>query len=388
MKKILVLLACILMVATSCRQDDYIVYAEEEEIKGDNTPGSIVGMYILNEGNMGSNKCTLDYLDLSATGGTLTYLRNIYAERNPGEVKELGDVGNDIEVYGSKLWMVINCSNKVEVADAATCRKLAKIDIPNCRYLTFHDAYAYISSYVGPVEVGGDARLGRVYKVDTLTMQKVDSITVGYQPDELCVVGNRMYVANSGGYLIGRYDRTVSEIDLATFRELRKIDVEINMHRCRSDRYGQVWVSSRGNYYGVAPTLSWLSADGGTMEKRGSLDVCVSDMCIVGDSLYFVGVSFSQATMQNTKCYGIVNVKTHQLVTQTLSSSPEIDDIELPYGIIVNPQHRDFYIMDAKNYISSGSLLHFGANGTFLWKVRTGDVPSQAAFVPGGEKEG
>lgn len=60
---------------------------------------------------MGSNKCTLDYLDY--VNGY--YIRNLYSERNPNVVKELGDVGNDIQIYGSKLYVVVNCSHKVEV---------------------------------------------------------------------------------------------------------------------------------------------------------------------------------------------------------------------------------------------------------------------------------
>ena len=43
---------------------------------------------MLNEGNMGSNKCTLDFF-FDYTKGT--YYRNIYAEINPNVVKkELG----------------------------------------------------------------------------------------------------------------------------------------------------------------------------------------------------------------------------------------------------------------------------------------------------------
>jgi len=53
----------------------------------------------------------------------------------------------------------------------------------------------------------------------------------------------------------------------------------------------------------------------------------------------------------------------------------------MPYGIIVNPISRDFYLMDAKNYVSSGSLLHFKADGTFDWEVQTGDIPGHATFV-------
>ena len=75
-----------------------------------------------------------------------------------------------------------------------------------------------------------DAEVGAVYKVDTLTMKVVDKVTVGYQPDELAVVHGKLYVANSGGYRNPNYDRTVSVIDLKTFKEERKIDVAINLH--------------------------------------------------------------------------------------------------------------------------------------------------------------
>ena len=68
-------------------------------------------------------------------------------------------------------------------------------------------------------------------------------------------------------------------------------------------------------------------------------------------------------------------------MTNTLSTAPEILKIRMPYGIIVNPLQRDFYLMDAKNYVSSGDLLHFNADGTFDWKVKTGDIPGHAAFL-------
>jgi hypothetical protein len=369
------------MLLSACRHDDYIIYSIDEDTGGKTVKSEIMGMYLLNEGNMGSNKCTLDYLDLSGNTETVHYYRNIYAERNPSTVKELGDVGNDLKIHDNKLWMVINCSNKVEVATADSCRRLAKIDIPNCRYIAFDDNYAYVSSYVGPVQISTNTQLGRVYKIDTRTYQKVDSIEVGYQPEELCIVGNKLYVANSGGYRIPQYDHTISIIDLSAFKEEKKIDVADNLHRCRADHYNQLWVSSRGTYNGTPAKLFWLEPDKqGEMTVKDNLPVAVSDMCIVGDSLYFFGVEWSYVKMENEISYGIINVRTHQLITRQLSEAKEIESITLPYGLIVNPAHRDFYIMDAKNYVSSGELLHFHADGTFDWRVWTGDIPAHAVF--------
>lgn len=370
------------MALASCREDEQVQPSQKEEPGKETTVSRVLGMYVLNEGNMGSNKATVDYLDLSSKSGKVEYLRNIYAERNPTAVKELGDVGNDVKVNGEKLWMVINCSNKVEVATADSCRRIGQVDIPNCRYLAFNGRYAYVSSYVGPVAIDPNAPLGCVYKVDTTSLSIVDRVTVGYQPEEMAVVGNKMYVANSGGYRVPDYDRTVSVINLDNFREERKIDVAINLHRCKADSLGQVWVTSRGDYYENSPKIYWLAPDkNGEMQLADSIDRPVSDFCIVGDSLYYYGTEWSYVTMSNTVSYGIINVRTHQIVTETLSQADEIRNIEVPYGIIVNPIDRDFYIMDAKNYVSSGQLLHFLADGTFDYSVWTGDIPGHAAFL-------
>jgi hypothetical protein len=355
---------------------------EDINTGGKTVKSEIIGMYLLNEGNMGSNKSSLDYLDLSGKDATVHYLRNIYSERNPETVMMLGDVGNDIQIYGSRLWLVINCSNKVEVAQANDAVRIGKVDIPNCRYVTFKDRYAYVSSYVGSVYSGSTSPLGSVYKVDTLSLQKVDSCSVGYQPEEMAIVDNKLYVANSGGYLVPKYDRTVSVVDLITMREERKIDVAPNLHRCRADRYEQLWVSSRGDYERNNSCLTWMQKNAyGKMEVGGRLDVAVSDMCIVGDSLYYYGSEWNEEAQRNTVNYGIINVRTHEVLKTTLFGAKEIAAMRMPYGIIVNPENKDFYLMDAKNYVSSGSLRHFFADGTFDRKWTTGDIPSRAVFV-------
>ena len=372
-----------LLLLSACRQDVMIVPMEKSDPGGKTQKGDIVGMYLLNEGNMGSNKSSLDYLDLSDS--TAHYYRNIYSERNPSTVMSLGDVGNDCQIYGSRLWLVINCSNKVEVARADDAVRIGKVDIPNCRYVTFKDGYAYVSSYVGSVYATSQSPLGSVFKVDTLSLQKVDSCAVGYQPEEMAIIGNRLYVANSGGYqgMTGQgYESTVSVIDLASMQEAEKIEVAPNLHHLKVDKNNQLWVTARGNYMDEESTIWWLEPDAnGEMKVGGHLDQPVSDLCIVGDSLYFYGSQWSEVTMTNTVTYGIINVKTHQVVNTSLSDAPEISKIRMPYGIIVNPIHRDFYLMDAKNYVSSGELLHFLPDGTFDWKVKTGDIPAHAAFL-------
>ena len=172
--KLFVLYAILVALSiTSCRDDNFVPVVIDNVIEEAETDKVMNGMYVICEGNMGSNKCTVDYLDLSSTDGMVHYMRNIYAQRNPNTVLELGDVGNDIQCYGSRLWLVVNCSNKVEVCTADSLKRIGQVNIANCRYVTFSNGYAYVSSYVGPVNVDANAQIGRVYKVDTLTLEKV-----------------------------------------------------------------------------------------------------------------------------------------------------------------------------------------------------------------------
>lgn len=334
---------------------------------------------------MGSNKCTLDYLDFVQG----YYVRNLYAERNPHVIKELGDVGNDIRVYGSKLYVVVNCSNKMEVLDARTGVRISQVDIPNCRYVNFYRGHAYVSSYVGPVQLNNpNAVKGAVYKVDTLTLKVVDKCTVGYQPEELEVLGEYLYVANSGGYMAPNYDNTVSVIEFEGFRQMQKIPVGINLHRIRADRHGRLWVTSRGDYETISSNLYVLQKKSGRneMEVTDTLNIPCSNFCISGDSLYYYSTEWNNYTQQNTITYGIINTETMKRVSDSFITDGTQADITIPYGISIHPDTGDIYITDAKNYVSSGVLHCYSKDGKHKWSVRTGDIPAHMCFIKGSSK--
>lgn len=380
-RKILFLPLLCLAVLFACREIELVVPTEYELLPGvpidpDARPA---GMYLLNEANMGSNKSSIDYVDFR----NAYYVRNIYAERNPEVVKELGDVGNDIQIYGNKLYAVINCSHKVEVMDVRTCKRIGQVDIPNCRYIRFAKGKAYVSAYVGPVAIDPNAQLGAVYEVDTASLAVTRKVTVGYQPDELEVLGEYLYVANSGGYRAPDYDSTVSVVEIYGMKQIQKIQVGINLHRIRKDRYGKLWVTSRGDYNTIPSRLYVLDRkdkNSKEMVVKDTLDIPCSEMYIQGDSLYFYSVEWNKQTERNTVTYGIIDVRTGQLVTDHFITDGTEQDIVIPYGICVHPTTGDIYVTDAKNYVSSGVLHCYDRHGKKKWSVRTGDIPAHMAF--------
>lgn len=365
----------VLVSVTACREEVEVLKPEVIQVSIPEYT-SIQGFYLLNEGNMGSNKSTLDYYDYT----TGEYQRNIYAYANPAVVKELGDVGNDIKIYGNKLYAVINCSNKIDVMDKHTAKKLGQIEIPNCRYIRFHKGYAYVTSYAGPVELNPNyTQLGYVAKVDTATFQVIDRCLVGFQPDELEIVNNKIYVANSGGYMFPNYENTVSVIDIESFTEVNRIEVQVNLHRLRADRYGNLWVTSRGDYYYVPSRLFCI--DTRTDKVTDTLNTAVSNFHLDGDSLYIYSTEWSYINMDWVITYGIVDVAKKELVTRNFITDGTDEKIKIPYGIMVNPITKDIYVTDAKNYVSPGTLYCFDKHGKQKWNVRTGDIPAHFVFL-------
>lgn len=371
------LLLCFFVgVFSSCRGEDdellppdKIIVAPPEEIKG-----PVKGLFLLNEANMGGNKSSIDYFD-SATGA---YYRNIYPTLNPGATLYLGDVGNDLQVYGNKLYAVINCSHYMEVMNLETAQHEASVTIPNCRYVVFDKGYAYVSSYNGPVQIEPNAPLGCVVKVDTTDMSIVGRCMVGYQPDEMVIRNNKLYVANSGGYRVPNYDNTVSVINLDTFEEEKKITVGINLHRLELDNYGNIYASSRGDYLHVSSKLYIIDKNDKVSKV---LNVACSNMTASGDSIYLYSTEYSHLSKKNTITYGIINTQTQTLVSKKFITDGTDEFITLPYGLAIHPQTKDIYVTDAKNYVTSGTLYCFSPEGKKKWEVTTGEIPAHIVFT-------
>jgi len=287
---LLLLLSAAVCSLNSCRKEETGTPSSGSGGGEGETAGTVKGFFLLNEGNQGSNKASLDYFDYE----TGVYTKNIYPERNPGVVKELGDLGNDLQVYGEKLYAVIGGSGLVEVMDVNTAKHVGQISVPSGRRLAFKDQYVYISSYAGPLNFDPNARKGYVARVDTAQLGKVDTCVVGYQPEDIVVSGNKLYVANSGGYRAPVYDSTVSVIDLSTFKEIYKINVAINIQKMRLDRSGNLWVSTPGNYYDI-PSRTFV-IDTKTDKVTDTLEVPNANMALRGDSLLLYSATWDMTT--------------------------------------------------------------------------------------------
>lgn len=375
MKKLCVLVM-IFFTVYACQTDDPVAddIIQNPGDGGIEQPGGIVeGFFLLNEGNMSMNKASLDYMDYE----TGTYRRNVFSQANPNLVGGLGDVGNAIGIYGSKLYVVVNASNKIEVLNADTGIRIKQIDLANGRYVTFYKGKVYVSSYLGSI---GDpsAPKGIVAEIDTTSLNITRRVEVGRQPEELVACNDKIYVANSGGYSPPDYESTISVIDIPSFTENKRIEVAVNLHRLKIDREGDLYVTSRGDYYEIPSKLFVIDTKTETIKK--SFDIGVTDFTIHNDVAYMYSTEFSYISGDYDISYRMLDTQTEIFLETTFISDTHKALIEMPYGIAVHPESGDVLITDAKDYVTPGTLYCFTPEGALKWSVETGDIPAHIAF--------
>lgn len=170
---------------------------------------------------------------------------------------------------------------------------------------------------------------------------------------------------------------------MVDFKQVQQIPVGINLHRLKKDRYGKLWVTSRGDYQGRPSRLYVMQKKPGfnQMTVTDTIPIACSNMAFHGDHMYYYATEWNNYTASNTISYGIIDIRTKEIISGNFITDGTEREITVPYGIAVNPDSGDIFVTDAKNYVSSGTLYCFTPDGRKKWSVRTGDIPAHMTFL-------
>lgn len=372
-------IVCFSALAVGCRKDEYYPRATHERISIEPVPDAdIVGFYLLNSGGKGDNEATLDYFDYT----TSTYYRNVYAERNPEAVPELGDNGVDVQVWKGRLYVVLNGSHRVEVLDAYTTRRLGSVAVNDCRRVAFDSTSGYVTSYYKRSAQQDPRQLGGVVRFDLQSLAITGGITVGYQPEGMLVLKkNTMLVTNSGVYNAPDYDDRLSVIDLENFTQRGYVRVGQMPWELAEDTRGNVWVSTRpaggrGQIYKIRQ-----DDEGSFMLNSSPIGFKCLSMAPYNGTLYAIGGELSPGGRPTNFAFWKAPMRGLVVDFSPIAMKQGRNEIESPTSLVVNPETREYLVTDARNYTSSGMLYCYSAGGNLLWRVRTGIIPRKIAFV-------
>ena len=337
-------------------------------------PASGDRLYILNEGQMGMNNASIDFYDF--TDGT--YIRDAFAAVNPDVALNLGDTGNDLAVYGGRLWAVLNGSDLVEVMDAVTLEHIGTVKIPSCRDIAFSEGYAYITSWAGAY-YGGESRPGAVYKVNADDLSVSGKIDAGYQPEGIAVADGKIYVANSGGVTDG-YDNRLSIIDEASFTLERNVEIAANICDIAVDGRGMIWISSPGDYVSVHSDIYIFDPKSETVSSK---DIRVSSMYSNGSLVYILGNEKEWDYTPGSGIYMLTVIDpAGGTVTRAVLDTSGAAAAEVPYGIWASADGETIFISDSGDYINPGTVYMLDSSLNLVRTFSAGVIPGHFAFLP------
>lgn len=287
-----------------------------------------VGLYILSEGGWGNNNSELAYYDIAAD----KLSTKIFEANNQ---KKLGDTGNDLAIYGSKMYCVVSGKDvesgggHIEVIDPATAKSIKRIpfkdasgnaDMP--RRITFDKDKAYITAFSGAV-----ARLDTA----SLTLDGHAKL-IQTHSEGIAKYSDKLYICNSG-YGSGT---TISVVDIPSFKETKTITVPQNPVNIVASKNGEIYFSTSSVYTPVSAPSRLHSYDVNT-GKVTSYEANFGKLALGKDYLYAIETNFSTYGTYAKK----FNLKTKETSDFTTSLSAYFSG----YSVSVNPVDGSIYAL-------------------------------------------
>lgn len=339
----MMLLVAVAAVWSSCTHDNDI-YNYYEDVS------NINGGYILNSGKYQNNNATLSFYNLDKD----SISTNIFEAQNSGT--SLGDTGEDMIIYGNKMYIGMYGSNAIYVTDrngklinTITKGTTSKTLYP--RAFAAYGKYVYVTLYDGYVA-----------RIDTTNTTKIDDqLAVGNSPEGIAVSKGNLFVANSGGANYPNYDSTVTVINSNTFKAIDTLKVKINPTVVQADDNGNVYVVSMGNYATVPNTLQRINSNYSVDSLTNATMIALSKD---QTKIYYVYSQYD-SNWNLTSSYHTYNltsgsVESNSFVNSTVSSAFSY----YPFSISVNPKTGYIYI-GMSNYKAEGKMYVINPSTTY-----------------------
>lgn len=240
------------------------------------------GALVLNNGNWGSNDSNISFFDIENNMVT----ENVFEKVNG---TALGDLGQDILIYGSKAYVAVCNSGVIFAIDKNSFKITGKIveksggSPLSPRHLLAKDGYVYVTYYEGYVG-----------QIDTSSLQVKNLSKVGSNPEGIASSGNELYVANSGGMNYPVYDKTVSVIDISSMKVTGTIEVGTNPCDMVSDLKGDIYVLCIGNYGDDTGSIIKIDHSSHSIQKISGTEH-PSVLTILDNTIYLLQVKYDSS---------------------------------------------------------------------------------------------
>ena len=314
------------------------------------------GVFILNEGLIGTNTATVSFLD-DETG---VIENDIFGTNNNGA--GLGDTGQSMGFHGDNAYVVLNYSEEVKVVNRASFVLEATISdqIKMPRHIAFYEDKAYVTNWGDPTDATDDY----LAVIDLATNTVSEKIALAEGVERILEHNGKLYVAHEGGY---SYGNTISVIDLAD-NSVEIITV--------SDVPSALHIQGDTLYVLCSGKAAWTGDE--TIAKM--FRVALNNYQDVEEFVFAEGDHPTHMVADDNAIYYILETDIFKMLHSdtTLPTAAFIDtaanEVEIPYAL--NKFDDLIYLGDAVDYVSAGKVFVYDQLGVFVEVFETGYLPS------------
>lgn len=312
------------------------------------------GVFIACEGNFMYGNGALSFYH---TGNKEISNQVYYARNNV----PLGDVVQSLARFEDQLFIVVNNSGKIIVADAKTVEHKGSITgLTSPRYIHFiSDNKAYISDL--------HSNVLNIFDSETLTVTGTVDLG-GHTSERMVQIGNFLYISHWS------YGKTILVVDITTDEMVAEIEVPLQPKDLVVDSNNMLWILSDGGYEGSpsgdeVPAISRIDPETQTIEQiyRFQPGDVPSNLTSNrnGDTIYFL----------NRHVYKMHIESRHLPDTAFIEG-----DDELFYHLASDPVTDEIYIANAIDYTQDAIIYRYSQDGKLIDQFKSGINPSYFSF--------
>ena len=318
------------------------------------------GVFVLNEGGMGSANADITYYNPNEKISDTNPIQNIFKKANAGA--QLGDVAQDFVFKGNKGYIVVNNSNKVEIVDNTSFKKVSTIteNILNPRYLAVTDKYIYVTNW-GTSSDPNDDYIAVYTSSDNKFVKK---ISVAEGPGHIIAENNVIYVAFEESGRNNVYGKSIAIIDEAKNSTTTIVVGDSPTGLVKTGNY--LFALSQGlpswSSNETAGSLTRIDLANNNNTSTFNLSKTEHpDYLVESDGYLYYAIAKDVYKMK---------VDASALPTSKLFKSTAT----YLYGLKVNGS--SIYVLDAKDFKSAGNLSVYNTTGVLQEDITTGIGPN------------
>ena len=358
----IIMLSMCALALTSCDSSD-----------DDSTPRPVSvsnGVFIIGSGNQGAS------INGSVTAYNYANDSTVLNAFKTANDREIGLTANDAVVYGSKMYIMVDNENTVEVVDKNTMKSVKQINTTELmgedkgkhpRHGIAYNGQVLVSTYDGYVAA-----------IDTTDYSLKNIYTAGSYPEGLAIIGDTLYVANSDYSMVT--NASISKISLTTGEGTLLKDALITNPVSFAVVGNTLYFLDYGTY-----DASWSQTGAGVRKVEGNTVTMVADatmMAATGTKLYIYNAPWGSTSVPT---YSVYDTTTGSL------SNFACPDVYSPAAIAADPVNGYLFVASYQkdpdtgfaDYEGNGYVVVYNSDMTKKTQFEVGVGPTAIVFNTG-----